>query len=154
MDIWGLTSNGSPYTGGPDANLTVPVRNAFQTALAAARVDIGNSWMKNNFLLNTSLENATLAVPPVVAPTGQGPLSVLLNAIHPDPLNMSDTDVYPAVFNTVYQCQTTQRKSVGSVIISILVATLSLFTSGWGVFMLAAAFLHKRYQTARRDGGR
>lgn len=63
------------------------------------------------------------------------------------------SDVYPAVFNALYQCQTTQLKSIGSVIISILVATLSLFTSGWGIVMLAAAFLEKRNRKARRAGG-
>jgi len=129
-----ILSNGSVL----DSNQAISVRNAVQTMVAAVRVDIGNARPQNNFIMNPSVFNA------IIAPMSleyDSPSELITFA--PDFLPQTADLTKPAVFDVLYQCRTTQLKSAGSVFISVLVATLSIFSSGWAGFMVIAATIAK-----------
>lgn len=134
---WGNTCWGPGALDG-DSKSVSDIQNAAQAMRAAARLDIGNNWMQNNWILalNQSSFDAfdTLGV---------------FDDFQQSVVN-SRSSLYPVTFDAVYQCRTTQLQSTGSLIISVPVATLCTFSSVWGVFMLAAAFLEKRSKNGRR----
>jgi hypothetical protein len=132
----------------PRDDLYRPTANIAQTILAAVRIDLGNP-SRNNFFLNRSVLNTTLF--------GTFPANKLLN------LNVSSSILYdanvnsgmlplavggPAHIQVLYLCQLQQLKSYGSLVISVLVATLSMFSAGWAFFMLVAGFFAERANKA------
>jgi hypothetical protein len=132
-------------------NFSITLVNLVQTTLAAVRIDIGNPWPLNNFILNTSVINATIAQLPqdLLFILGDNPNTVslgqsLMQAVRPSYTPPSADTSRCAVFTVDYLCQTTRAKSPGSAFISVLVATLSMFTTGWGVLMLIVRFLSTR----------
>ncbi|KAF8889655.1 hypothetical protein BD779DRAFT_1671768 [Infundibulicybe gibba] len=56
------------------------------------------------------------------------------------PMNLTG----PASVQVVYLCRYQQRKSLPQATISVIVATLSMFSGGWAVFMLIATCIVKR----------
>jgi len=124
------------------------VSNLIQTILASVKIDLGNP-SRNNFLLNPSVLNRTLV--------SQFRATGLLNAseselykanVQPElyqiqdefPLNVEGS----AKIQVVYSCRLQQKRSAGKAAISVLVATLSMFSSGWALFTLTATYWTKR----------
>ncbi|KAG8869500.1 hypothetical protein FRB98_002450, partial [Tulasnella sp. 332] len=62
------------------------------------------------------------------------------------PVNVEDAEKYPSIIPVNYLCRLEQQKSAGSIFVAVSVATLTLFKSGWAVFLLILGFLAKREQ--------
>jgi len=143
-----------------DADIEQPAYNILQTLYAAVRVDLGNPSL-NNFILNPLALNATIVEKFPATPYNQDQNSTtswLYYYLHnPNsdpqkyfPLNVSG----PAHVQVVYPCRFRQRKPLGSLIASVLVATLSMFSGAWAIFIFAATAVAKRADPAanRCDG--
>ena len=133
-----------------DANFERPSSNLLQAVYAAIRVDLGNPSL-NNFILNPLALNGTIFEHFPVTAYNQDQSSTTSTLYHqwhnppPNtqrylPINVSG----PAQIQVAYPCRFQQRKPLGSLIISVLVATLSMFSTAWAVFILAATALAKR----------
>lgn len=127
------------------SNLTSAISNAMQVVLAAARIDVGNI-LSNNILVNRDLVSTaiqeTLPDPVTGGATGiwsqltdPGPQRVTINGIVPGA---------PVTINTTYQCHVQIPKSPGQIFVAVAVATVTLFSSGWAVFMLLLTFFANR----------
>lgn len=128
--------------------------NMMQAMHAAARLDVGNI-LPNNFITNASAINSTLwrNIPATQLGgesyiydilTGTGLLSGGDKVAQP-PLVVPD----PAVVIMIpYLCHFSVPKTPGQVFISVLVATLSMCTAGWGWAMFIAVYFAKRNQPA------
>jgi len=144
---------GNPYI--LDDNSLLPFHNLLQAIYAAIRVDLGNPSL-NNFILNPLLSlNGTIFDNFPVTPYNQdknSTTSTLYSQLHdPDPtwkeylpVNVSG----PAQIQVAYACRFQRRKPLGPLIISVLVATLSMFSSGWAVFIVLATKFAKRTDPA------
>ncbi|KAG9027901.1 hypothetical protein FRB95_007063 [Tulasnella sp. JGI-2019a] len=150
-------------------NLTRPieffnasVNNALQTLHAAVRFDLGNA-LPNNLFTNTT---AVLSTNQTIIPTfpletinskGNRTVSsahskfydMLTGAIRRDngseyfsalPLDGSKRSTILVPF----LCRFLELKSPGNAFISVLVATLSMFSAGWTVFILICGYFAKR----------
>jgi len=132
------------------------ISNLVQTAYAAVRLDLGNP-SPNNFLLNTSMiPQAILSTFPQTFPNLANEsllYSILVNdgyyALHGGasynttgllPLTLPG----PAVLQGVYLCRFQRARPLGSAVIGVLVGTLTMFSSGWAVFLVLAASLVKK----------
>lgn len=138
-------------------NYTGAISNAMQLVLAAARLDMGNIF-PNNFLIYSDVINATIAsdLPVQGAPSEQATMSELYGALQDGIqgsalVSLSNNvleevvDVsQPAVIDTQYLCHFSQAKPMGQAFISVLVATLSMFSGGWAVFLLISTYFEKR----------
>jgi hypothetical protein len=120
-----------------------PLTNFAQTIVAAVRIDLGNP-SPNNFMLNPSVLNATIVdIFPANNLTTASASSLYEANANPDrrtqgmlPLTVAG----PADIQVLYTCQFRQRKSLAQVFISVLVATLSMFSAGWAVFTFFASY--------------
>ncbi|KAF8068835.1 hypothetical protein FPV67DRAFT_1489900 [Lyophyllum atratum] len=141
----------------PDSPRNIPVirqntfnalSNLIQAFYAAVRIDLGNP-SPNNFLLNPAAINTTLyplfpATPDVFA----SPSNLYLALQHPKEFEVQGTlpvqvdDL--AHVQMVYLCRFQRPKAVGQAFIAVLVATLSMFSSGWAIFMFVATYFAKR----------
>ncbi|KAG9026613.1 hypothetical protein FRB95_008667 [Tulasnella sp. JGI-2019a] len=110
---------------------TIP--NIMQFLIAAARLDIGNVF-PNNVLVYPNVLNATMSTN-----------TSLYNSFlwEPSVPNLGDTS-RPAAIASEYLCHIPQRKPLGWAIVSVLVATLSMFGSAWAAFLVVATFYEKR----------
>jgi hypothetical protein len=124
-----------------DANSEQPFFNLLQAVYAAIRVDLGNPSL-NNFILNPLALNDTIFQTFPVTPYNQdqsSTTSTLYSQWHNPspalqkylPINVSG----PAQIQVAYPCRFQQRKPLGSLVVSVLVATLSMFSSAWAVFI-------------------
>ena len=132
-----------------DNNTQLPVYNLIQTVYAAIRIDLGNPSL-NNFILHPAALNGTISPTFPLTPANGEAFSN--SSIHTDltepfswlqqylPVTVSG----PAIIKLVYPCRFQQQKAVGQLIIAVLVATLSMFSTGWAVFMLIATAIAKR----------
>jgi hypothetical protein len=137
--------------------------NLVQAAYAAVRLDLGNP-SPNNFLLNSSMiGQAITASLPQTFPqlpgesylysvlVGDGYYASATNATIPDVAHLLPLKLPgPAVLDGVYLCRFQRVKSPGSAFIAVLVATLSMFSSGWAIFLRLAAGMVKK----RQPGGK
>lgn len=146
----------APDTPDLDVALHAAISNFAQLARAAARIDLGHS-APNNFLTNLTLIDAVLAkdfpsplqsVDPAVS---EGIPSQMYNTWKSqiDPMtNLTYKPLVPrgpSTLQTVFRCRTSKLKSPGSLIVSVLVATLSMFSTAWGLsIVLATHFVKKR----------
>ncbi|KAF8896200.1 hypothetical protein BD779DRAFT_1608509 [Infundibulicybe gibba] len=133
-----------------DANTQDPINNMVQLIYAAIRIDFGNP-APNNFLLNPSSLDSTINS---TFPATPNPPQVLsqMNAFLQDPILRSRFDypvalAGPASIQVVYLCRFQVSKAIGEGIISVLVATLSMFSTAWAIFMVAATYFAKRNHT-------
>jgi hypothetical protein len=137
-----------------DADVELPAFNLLQAVYAAIRVDLGNPSL-NNFILNPSALNGTIFEKFPVTAYNQDQLSTtstLYSRWHnpnPDmqkylPVNVSG----PAQMQVAYPCRFQRRKPLGSVIVSVLVATLSMFSSAWAIFIYLATTYAKHTDPA------
>ncbi|TEB34781.1 hypothetical protein FA13DRAFT_1729438 [Coprinellus micaceus] len=134
-----------------DKALEVPTINFVQLARAAALIDIG-SKASNNLLTNLDFIDQILypELPPVsgttAAPSARSQLydawktqTSPLNSIHYPSLAVSG----PSTLQAVFICHFSKLKGIGSLIVSVLVATLSMFSSAWGLALILAAYAAK-----------
>ncbi|KAF8802524.1 hypothetical protein BYT27DRAFT_7261057 [Phlegmacium glaucopus] len=142
-----------------DNDTELAIYNLLQTVYASIRIDLGNP-SSNNFILNPAALNGTIAPTFPVTQANGVPFSnstLYAGWIAPIPRLQKILPVTvsgPATIQVVYPCQFQQRKSTGQLVISVLVATLSMFSTGWAVFMLIATAIVKRNNpTANRCEG-
>ena len=124
------------------------IANLIQVIVAAIRIDLGNP-SPNNFILHPSALNRTLAdtFPAAELPNSAGSLLYEAN-VHPErygiegmlPLTLGG----PAKIQVVFPCRFLQQKAFGGLFISVLVATLSMFSSGWALFIFSAGLWVRR----------
>ncbi len=129
-----------------------PLANIIQVIAAGVRIDLGNPSPNNLFLNNSAIDGALRAnfpatenapftesvaynirKSPATAAAGSQLDTIL-------PLNVSG----PGVARVPYACRSQRRKSPGSLFVSVLVATLTMTSSGWAAFMLVATTWIKR----------
>ncbi|KAG9029708.1 hypothetical protein FRB95_005004 [Tulasnella sp. JGI-2019a] len=143
----GLPSNSSP------SNYSLAINNAMQAMLAAVRIDLGNI-LPNNLLVNGSSEliaKTIASVLPVQGASVEADTSSQLYEALIDPNTSVSADIEKggsAQIALEYQCRVDQRKSSGSIFVAVIVATVTLFKSGWAVFLLLVTFLAKRAEPA------
>ncbi|KAJ6536160.1 hypothetical protein B0H19DRAFT_1003939 [Mycena capillaripes] len=160
-DMFELYGNGSfsSRSTPPNDDMSGIISNTVQTVYASVRLDLGNR-SPNNFLLNTSriadeiIQNFPQTYPAVgnialpiesdlyslLVNDGNSPNAALRNITGLFPLSAPG----PAVLDGVYLCHFQHAKSRGSAFIAVLVATLSMFSSGWALFLGMAAFVVKK----------
>ncbi|KAJ6526186.1 hypothetical protein DFH09DRAFT_1188077 [Mycena vulgaris] len=134
------------------------IANLVQSAYAAVRLDLGNP-SPNNFLLNKSMVGEAITAHFPQTFPGMATESFLFSILVDDgyyaqqpggttyyndvasmlPLAVPGT----AVVDGVYLCRFQRAKSPGSAFIAVLVATLSMFSSGWALFIAVAAGMVK-----------
>ncbi|KAJ7434459.1 hypothetical protein FB451DRAFT_1063323 [Mycena latifolia] len=136
------------------------IANLVQSAYATVRLDLGNR-SPNNFLLNTSLIGSAVAASFPQTFPGLANESFLYSMLVGDGfyaanLPASEMAEYnitgllplalpgPAVVDGVYLCRFQRAKSPGAAFIAVLVATLSMFSSVWALFIGFAAGLVKQ----------
>ncbi|KAJ7880008.1 hypothetical protein B0H14DRAFT_3434745 [Mycena olivaceomarginata] len=134
------------------------ISNIVQSAYAAVRLDLGNP-SPNNFLLNTAMisEAITATFPQTFPGLANESLlySVLVNDGYEARVEGSSgiTNITgllpltlpgPAVLQGLYLCHFQRAKSLGSAFIAVLVGTLSMFYSGWAIFLAFAATVVKK----------
>jgi hypothetical protein len=134
------------------------ISNIVQSAYAAVRLDLGNP-SPNNFLLNTAMisEAITATFPQTFPGLANESLlySVLVNDGYEARVEGSSgiTNITgllpltlpgPAVLQGLYLCHFQRAKSLGSAFIAVLVGTLSMFSSGWAIFLAFAATVVKK----------
>lgn len=132
-----------------ESDLDAPIANIVQTIHAAVKIDLGNPH-ENNFLLNPSMLNKTLKSGFSAAVLPNPTVSTLYQALSNGTFSMLPLKVEgPAKLEARYLCHLQQMKAPAQAFIAVLVATLSMFLSGWGFFTLLATYWAKR-----RDSGR
>ncbi|KAJ7477556.1 hypothetical protein FB451DRAFT_1032996 [Mycena latifolia] len=160
IDMFELYGNGSFSSHlTPNDDTSGIISNTVQTVYASVRLDLGND-SPNNFLLNTSriadeiVRNFPQTYPTVgdnALPIESDLYSLLVNDGNSE--NAATKNITgllplsapgPAVLDGVYLCHFQHAKSRGSAFIAVLVATLSMFSSGWALFLAMAAFMVKK----------
>jgi hypothetical protein len=133
-----------------DDDTEEPLRNLLQAVHACIGVELGNPRL-NNFILNPSfLDNSIIPKFPTTQWNAdidvENYSGLYYGWAQPDPILKSYLPVNtsgPANVQAVYPCQFQKRKSLGPLFVSVLVATLGMFSTGWAVFMLIASVLAK-----------
>ncbi|KIK10082.1 hypothetical protein K443DRAFT_78 [Laccaria amethystina LaAM-08-1] len=133
-----------------DDNIKLPISNLLQTVYAIIRVELGNP-SPNNFILHPNVTDNIIVSTFPATPLNQGG-DALVSGLYqewtnPDPetkryLPVSVSE--PANIQVVYPCRFQQQKTPSQLFISVLVATLSMFSTGWAVFMVLAVYFAKR----------
>ena len=122
-------------------DLYSPIANIVQIIHAAVLIDLGNPH-KNNFLLNPSMLDKTLYSEfPAILKPHKPTVSMLYQTVFATaPLKVEG----PAKLEARYLCHLQQMRAPAQAFIAVLVATLSMFVSGWGFFTLLATYWAKR----------
>lgn len=139
-----------------DPSLAVPTTNFLHLAHSFIRLDIGH--IRPNFLTNLSVidEVLTAELPvPVGAPPGSAATPSWMYNAWKSQRYYDDTNVTfasikvpgPSTLRAVFQCRSLQLKSSGTLVVSVLVATLSMFATIWGLGLLALALFAKQGDT-------
>ncbi|KAG8978809.1 hypothetical protein FRB93_010623 [Tulasnella sp. JGI-2019a] len=118
------------------------MNNSLQMMMAAVRLDIGNIF-PNNILVYPGPINATIS--PITDNIDTDLYFHLYGGVSDTtlkevPINTSQ----PAIVATEYLCHVQMRKSLGPLVIAVLVATLSMFSSGWAALILVSTYFEKR----------
>ena len=133
-----------------DNDTELAVYNILQTVYAAIRIDLGNPSLNNFILYPAALNNTIYSTFPITPANGEAysnsTLYSTLSSPYPFlqqylPVTLSG----PATIQVVYPCQFQQLKAPGALVISVLVATLSMFSTGWAVYILLATTIAKRH---------
>ena len=124
-------------------DLYAPMANIVQTIHAAVRIDLGNPHA-NNFLLDPSVHSTALysEFPAAVLP--KPTISTLYQFISNGSFTVPLEVKGPAQLEARYLCHLQKMKAPAQAFIAVLVATLSMFISGWGLCMLLATYWAKR----------
>ncbi|KDR78892.1 hypothetical protein GALMADRAFT_244536 [Galerina marginata CBS 339.88] len=145
-------SDSNPYV--LDADTEIPVHNILEAVYAAVRIDLGIPSL-NNFILNPAFTNSTIyATFPATqwnSDAASRTSTLYYNWTNPEPglrrflpVNISG----PAQIQVVYPCRFQQPKYIGPLLISVIVATLSMFSGGWALYILIATALAKRQDSS------
>ncbi|KAF9059852.1 hypothetical protein BDP27DRAFT_1237851, partial [Rhodocollybia butyracea] len=145
-------------SGGPDlAGTSVDLGdlyNVLEVFYHAIRIDLGK-WTPDNIFTNTTAFNHSLSWTPGIGvnetfiqiANTQGMLyAATTNLLDSSPANPPSS---LATIRTQYTCQTLQRKSPGTMVISVLTASLSMFLAIWGVSLSLIGFIADRTRTSR-----
>ena len=135
-----------------DNDTELAVYNILQTVYAAVRIDLGNPSLNNFILYPAAMNNTIYPTFPITPANGEAfsnsTLYSTLNTPFPGlQQNLPPLTLFflgPATIQVVYPCQSQKRKGAGALFISVLVATLTMFSSGWAIYMLLAATIAKR----------
>ncbi|KIJ65782.1 hypothetical protein HYDPIDRAFT_151393 [Hydnomerulius pinastri MD-312] len=122
---------------------TATLINLAQAMYSAIRIDVGH-WTPNNIFTSPAVFNASIIPGTPYATQGidlQKPLAYVNQTLPPS----SDTPTPPAVIQIQYICNIRQMKTPGSLFMSVVSATLSMFLSAWGLVTAIMA-------TLARDG--
>ena len=141
-----------------DDNLKLPISNLLQTVYAIIRVEFGNP-SPNNFILHPNVTDSIIVSKFPATPLNQGG-DVLVSGLYqewtnPDPETKKSLPVTvsgPANIQVVYLCRFQQQKTPGKLFISVLVATLTTFATGWALFMVLAVYFAKRKGPSGKSG--
>lgn len=133
-----------------DNDTELAVYNILQTVYAAVRIDLGNPSLNNFILYPAVLNNTIYSTFPITPANGEAYSNSTLYSTLSSPFpwlqqNLPVTLSGPAIIQVVYPCQFQQRKALGAMVISVLVATLSMFSTGWAVYMLLVTAIAKRH---------
>ena len=133
-----------------DNDSELPVYNIIQAVYAAVRIDLGNPSLNNFILYPAAMNNTIYPTFPITPANGEAfSNSTLYSALSsPFPLLQQDLPLTlsgPATIQVVYPCQFQRRRNTGPLVISVLVATLSMFSTVWAVYMLLATTIAKRH---------
>lgn len=122
------------------SNFSSAISNAMQVVLAGARIDIGNI-LPNNFLVNRDIVGDAIqeTLPDPISGGEAGIWSPLTSPIYRATINGIDIGL-PVTIAATYQCRVQVPKSPGQIFVAVVVATITLFSSGWAVFMMLLAF--------------
>ena len=141
-----------------DDNIKLPISNLLQTVYAMIRVDFGNP-SPNNFILYPNVTDNIIVSKFPVTPLNQGgdaSVSQLYQEwTNPKPETKKYLPVTvsgPANIRVVYPCRFQHQKTTGQLFISVLVATLAMFSTGWALFMGLAAYFAKRKDLSGKSG--
>jgi hypothetical protein len=132
-------------------DIYAPIANIIQTIHAAVQIDLGNA-QENNFLLNPSVLNTTLysEFPAEILP--KPTVSTLYQHISWKG-RFIKFPLKSAKLQARYLCNLQQMKTPAQAFIAVLVATLSMFVSAWGLFMFLATYWAKRGNDSGRING-
>jgi hypothetical protein len=141
-----------------DDNIKLPISNLLQTVYAIIRVELGNP-SPNNFILHPNVTDNIIVSTFPATPLNQGG-DALISGLYqewtnPDPETKKYLPVTvsgPANIQVVYPCRFQQQKTPGQVFISVLVATSSMFSTGWAVFMVLAVYFAKQRGPSGKSG--
>ncbi|KAF5342438.1 hypothetical protein D9611_001508 [Ephemerocybe angulata] len=132
-----------------DQSLLAPSLNFIHLAHAAARIDLGN-MAPNNFLTNLNMVD-TVLIPEFPSGLPGATTRSQLYDTWKSQINPQTNKNYatltvpgPATLQTVFICHFSKLKSGGSLFVAVLVATLSMFSSAWGLFIIIASRIVKR----------
>jgi len=151
-----LSFNGA--TGVDASNQTLSylpaVTNVLQLLISAIRLDWG-VVLPNNPYVNKAAVNATLQ-----NPLGAGnydwsvinELSAFYNGTSTDPWFANLVSDSPTYLNAQYLCRFSYRLGWARATVNVLVATFSLFSTGWGLTMFAVAWFAKKSVKDGTDG--
>lgn len=124
-----------------------PIVNFLQLALAIIRIDLGNT-LANNFLTHPQLLNQTLEAFFPETTSASGMPSRLHSYLQQQALLLGSGSAFdafqvpgPSVVQTVYVCKLLKRKSTGNLLVSVFVATVGMFMSGWTFFIMMAHWI-------------
>ena len=141
-----------------DDDLKLPIFNILQTVYAIIRVELGNP-SPNNFILHPNVTDSIIvskfpATP--LNPGGDALVSGLYQAwTNPDAETKKSLPVTvsgPANIQVAYPCRFQRRKTPGQLFMSVLVATLITFRTGWAAFLVLAAYFAKRRGPSGKSG--
>jgi hypothetical protein len=139
-------------------DVKLPVFNMLQTVYAIIRVELGNP-SPNNFILHPNITDSIIVSKFPATPLNQGG-DALISGLYqewtnPDPETKKYLPVTvsgPANIQVVYPCRFQRQKTPGQLFISVLVATLATFSTGWAVFMVLAVYFAKRRGPSGKSG--
>jgi len=134
-----------------DEDTEQPFHNILQAIGASIRVELGNPNM-NNFILNPSFLNNSITPkfpsnrwkPDIVYQDYSTLYDSWANVTPAFKAYLPVKTPGPAIIQVVYPCRIQKRKSTGSLFVAVLVATLSMFSTAWALFMLIATIIAKR----------
>ncbi|KAG9029702.1 hypothetical protein FRB95_004998 [Tulasnella sp. JGI-2019a] len=141
------------YNSSLPSNYTLAINNLMEVMLAAVRIDLGNI-LPNNVLVNRSSEliaNTVAQTLPIEGGSSNDTsylyevlVAPATNSSYYSPVDLGEGPIPPSQIALEYQCREEQRKSPGSILVAVVVATMTLFKGGWAVFVILVTFFAKR----------
>ncbi|KAF8893069.1 hypothetical protein BD779DRAFT_1508709 [Infundibulicybe gibba] len=122
----------------------LPFENLIQVLHAALRIDLGNPNPNNisspEFPESSGLNSTASRLYITGSLPSAAPASLNKTMSDYVPLNLTG----PASIRVVYLCRHQQRKPLAQAVVSVIVATMSMFSGGWAMFILVAAYVVKK----------
>ena len=122
------------------------ISNLAQTILASVQIDLGNP-SPSNFLLNRSVVDQTI-FNKINSTVVNSKLYLASTNQSAPPFTLEG----PATIQALYSCRLQLAKPLGPAVISVIVATLSMFMSGWGAFIFVSSEYAERKRKSESAG--